>query len=194
MAARAITGRTGPSLLGPASRVWNYLNALLPRPAFRLHLAVCGTDVLLCQQRKLGCRPRASGWFRAASAPGVHLPKTHRARVQNRGLRLHGERERDGAQTQGQGGEEACRAQEEDQDRAGRCGVARRAGASTAQSVTADQQGALRPTLCVCVCALCRRPPPSTGVASTLPCRVADRSVHSLTRLPLPVHRRKAAK
>ena len=54
---------------------------------------------------------------------------------------------------------EEGRAQEEDQGRAGRGGVAHRAGAtSTAQSVTADQQGAvLRPHSCSpCTQAACQ--------------------------------------
>ena len=39
------------------------LNALL-KTGVNLHLAICGTDVLLCQQLwSWECRPRASGWY-----------------------------------------------------------------------------------------------------------------------------------
>ena len=41
------------------------MNAPL-KTGVNLHVAICGTDVLLCQQLwSWGCRLRASGWFRA---------------------------------------------------------------------------------------------------------------------------------
>ena len=53
-----------------------------------LHLAICGTDVLLCQQLwSWGCRPRASGWFRATCPPD-HLIYCLNAQLKT-GVNLH---------------------------------------------------------------------------------------------------------